>query len=104
MDQPDVVDNREGSRFEIRLDGVLAGYAEYRRSPSTLSLTHTVGVDRWVGHGVGSALARAALAAARREGLSVLPFCPFIRSYLARHEEYLDLVPADQRDRFELPG
>jgi predicted GNAT family acetyltransferase len=38
----------------------------------------------------------------RRRGLRVLPFCPFVRSYIARHSEYLDLVPEKQRAAFGL--
>jgi len=35
----------------------------------------------------------------------VLPYCPFIRSYIQRHPAYLDLVPADRRAEFALtPG
>jgi hypothetical protein len=32
----------------------------------------------------------------------VLPFCPFVKSYIERHGELLELVPADQRERFGL--
>jgi hypothetical protein len=35
-------------------------------------------------------------------GESVLPFCPFVRSYIAGHDEYLDLVPSEMRARFQL--
>jgi hypothetical protein len=33
----------------------------------------------------------------------VLPSCPFVRSWIARHEDYLDLVPTDRRGEFDLP-
>jgi hypothetical protein len=32
----------------------------------------------------------------------VLPFCPFIRRYIAEHGDYLDLVPKSERERFAL--
>jgi len=47
---------------------------------------------------------RTALLEARSDGLSVLPFCPFVRSYIAGHTEYLDLVPEDMRAKFDLPA
>jgi predicted GNAT family acetyltransferase len=96
------VDNPEAGRFEINLDGTVAGFAEYKRSGSTMSFTHTVVDSRFKGRGLGSVLARSALDAARVEGLSVLPFCPFIRDYIQRHPDYLDLVPSGQRLRFKL--
>jgi uncharacterized protein len=42
------------------------------------------------------------LDAARAGGLAVLPFCPFVRRYIQRHREYADLVPANERPRFDL--
>jgi predicted GNAT family acetyltransferase len=46
---------------------------------------------------------QAALDAARRRKLAVIPECPFVRGWLAKHPEYQDLVPADERERFGLP-
>jgi uncharacterized protein len=100
--QPRVVDNPQAGRFEIHLDGQRVGVAMYNRSPSSISFTHTVVDSRYSGRGLGSALAHGALDAARAEGLSVLPFCPFIRAFIEEHTEYVELVPPDQRARFHL--
>jgi uncharacterized protein len=99
-----VVDVPERSRFEIRVDGEVAGFAEYRRRPGVIAFTHTLIDPRFEGQGLASQLVRTALSEARSEGISVLPFCPFVRSYLAGHTESLDLVPEDMRARFELPA
>jgi hypothetical protein len=32
----------------------------------------------------------------------VLPHCPFVKSYIAKHPEYLDLVPEAERGGFGL--
>jgi predicted GNAT family acetyltransferase len=99
-----VVDNPEKHRFELVADGEVAGFVTYKRDATTLSLNHTE-VDRpFEGQGLGSVLIRDALDAARASGASVLPFCPFVRRYLQRHPEYLDLVPPAERARFELPA
>lgn len=103
--EPTVVHDPGKSRFEIRQDGAVVGFADYQRNGSTVSLTHTVVDPAFEGRGLGSALARTALDAARDQGDTVLPFCDFIRSYVEQHPEYLDLVPAGQRTRFGLaPG
>lgn len=100
-----VVDDPGAGRFEILVDDAVAGFAEYKRRGSALAFTHTVIESAFEGRGLGSALARGALDAAREQGSPVLPFCPFIRSYIQRHPGYLDLVPQEQRARFELtPG
>jgi predicted GNAT family acetyltransferase len=99
-----VVDDRAAGRFEILVDGARGGHATYRRTDSTVSLTHTEIDPAYEGKGLGSVLARGALDAIRAEGLSVLPLCPFIRGYIERHPKYVDLVPAQQRERFDLPA
>jgi predicted GNAT family acetyltransferase len=99
---PKVVDNPDASRFEVLLDGEVAGFAEYRRSDGTVAFTHTVIDPGFEGRGLGSVLARGALDATREAGSPVLPFCPFIRGYIQRHPAYFDLVPADRRAEFEL--
>jgi uncharacterized protein len=99
-----VVDHTEAHRFEVRVDGVVAGYAEYRRRGGSVAFTHTVVDDAFEGRGLGSALARGALDAVRAEGSAVLPFCPFIRSWIQRHPDYADLVPEGRRAEFGLSG
>lgn len=99
---PQVIDNTGAGRFEVLVDGEVAGFAEYRRTASSVAFTHTVIEPAHEGRGLGSVLARGALDATRAAGASVLPFCPFIRGYIQRHPAYVDLVPADRRERFGL--
>jgi predicted GNAT family acetyltransferase len=99
-----VADEPERSRFEVRVDGEIAGFAEYRRRPELIAFVHTLIDPRFEGQGLGGRLVRAALDDARAEALDVLPFCPFVRGYIASHlADYLDLVPADHRAHFDLP-
>jgi predicted GNAT family acetyltransferase len=99
-----VVDEPERSRFEIRVDGDVAGFTEYRRRPGLIAFIHTLIDPRFEGRGLASQLVRTALSEARSDGLSVFPFCPFVRSYIAGHTEYLDVVPEDMRAKFDLPA
>jgi predicted GNAT family acetyltransferase len=92
------------SRFEVRVGDDLAGFSEYRRRPGLIVFTHTLIDPRFEGHGLGTKLITAALNQARADGLAVLPFCPFVRSYIADHPaDFLDLVPREFRDAFDLP-
>jgi uncharacterized protein len=97
-----VVDVPDRSRFEVRVDGELAGFAEYRRHSDVIAFTHTLIDARFEGRGLGSRLVREALSEARASGLSVLPFCPFVRGYIAGHHECIDLVPSEMRAKFQL--
>jgi predicted GNAT family acetyltransferase len=99
----EVINNEAQSRFEAHVDGHLA-QAQYERSGDRIVFTHTLVPDALEGRGVGSALARAALDGARAQHLTVVPRCPFIRSYIARHPDYLDLVDPALRAEVERSG
>ena len=86
-----VKDNRARNRFELEQDGEVA-VAEYQREKGLVIFTHTRVPPALEGRGVGSRLARGALDAVRAEGLKVLPLCPFIKAYIAKHEAYQDLL------------
>jgi predicted GNAT family acetyltransferase len=45
---------------------------------------------------------RGALDTARARRLAVLPECPFVRGWIAKHPDYVDLVPEAERGRFDL--
>lgn len=99
-----VKDNPDASRYEI-LDGdTVAGFAAYRLSGDRISFTHTETEEAYAGQGLGKQLAEGALDGARARGLAVLPFCPFIRGFIAKNPDYLDLVPGAERARFDLPA
>lgn len=87
-----VVNDAHTQRYLITLDGVPAGYAQYRDEPGRRVFVHTRIDQDFAGHGVGSTLARGALDDTRTAGLMVVPCCPFIRAYIDRHAEYRDLV------------
>jgi uncharacterized protein len=101
--EPEIVvtDAPERRRFEVTVDGELAGFLVYRAKKGLLALIHTEVEDRFEGHGLGGRLARFALDQARGQGLDVLPFCPFVNDWMKRHREYVDLVPAQYRADFD---
>ena len=96
----EVRDNRDEDRYEIRVDGQLAGFAQYRLRPGTISFVHTEIDPEREGAGLGSRLIRFALDDARSRELSVVPICPFVAGYIGRHpDDYLDLVAPAMRRR-----
>jgi uncharacterized protein len=97
-----VADHPEMERFEIYADGEIAGFIDYRLRDSMISFLHTQTDNRFRGQGVASRLVQSSLDAARERHLAVLPYCPFVRSWIADHPAYADLVPADQRANFDL--
>ena len=88
---PEVVNDKESSRFTLSRDGHMARL-EYQRFPDKVVFTHTEVPRELEGSGVGGSLARTGLEWAREQGLRVVPVCPFVAAYIRRHPEYVDLV------------
>jgi hypothetical protein len=87
---PVIRDNPSRHCYEAEIDGHLA-YVVYRREPGVITFVHTEVPKELAGRGVGSALARHVLEAARAEGLKVVPMCPFIAAWMKKHPEFDDL-------------
>jgi uncharacterized protein len=96
------VDVPEASRYELRLGGRLIGIAAYRRRNGRIVFLHTEIDESVEGRGFGGVIASGALDDGRRQGLEVIPLCPFIAAYIERHPEYEDLVAPGYRDRSAL--
>ena len=92
---PDLIDNVAMHRFELPLDkeGVIAA-AYYRVDGDKVVLTHTEVPPEYGGRGIGSRLARGVFEAIRASGRKIVPQCPFIGTFAARHPEYADLITA----------
>ena len=93
MSDVEVTDNPEENRYEARIGGELAGFAEYHLTKSSIVFTHTETLEQFKGQGVATALARHALDDVRAKGeREVVPVCPFFHGYIDDHAEYADLV------------
>ena len=95
-------DNPAEYRYEVHVDGELAGFATYHLSGPRITLIHTEVDDAYEGQGIGKLLAEYVLDAARDAGLAVIPKCPFMATYIKETDEYVDLVPEDRRAEFGL--
>lgn len=89
-----VTDNKDAGRLEARADGQLAELT-YRIRAGRLVLIHTEVPAELEGHGIGGRLVEAAIAQANGEGLTIVPICPFARSWLERHPGAAATVPVD---------
>jgi len=88
-----VSDNAELNRYEVFVDGTLAGFAQYRLRDGRITMFHTEVEPAYGGQGVGSRLVKVALDDVRDRGLKVVPTCPFVAAYARDHaDEYPGLV------------
>jgi uncharacterized protein len=95
-DAPQVTNNEAASRFELEVDGRLTEL-DYRRNGKRLVLIHTEVPVELEGRGIGGMLVSAAVDHAAREGMTVVPLCPFARSWLERHADVAARAPVDWR-------
>ena len=85
-----VVDRADDGLFVLEVDGGVDGpVAElfYRVEGDYLVLIHTEVPEALEGRGIGRTLVREALDRAARDGLTVVPLCPFARGWLQRHPD-----------------
>lgn len=86
-----VENNPPENRFEVNVDGETAVLL-YEQSDNQLTILETLVPEAIEGRGIGSALAKAGLEYARDNNLRVMVICPFVKAYIQRHPEWLDIV------------
>lgn len=79
------------SRYELLVDGELAGIADYREGDGALVFPHTEIHPAHRGKGLGEILVRGAMDDVRAAGQKVVPSCWFVREFLDTNPDYTDL-------------
>lgn len=85
-------------RFEIAVAEGAAGFAEFVDHDGRRVFFHTEIGEEFGGRGLAKVLVRRALDATRAEGLTIVPVCPFVKKYLAKHDDWADVVSAPTRE------
>ncbi len=91
MQTPAIHHDVTASRFELQVEGGLAECA-YRLQGDVMNIVHTEVPPASEGRGIAAALVHAALGYARARGHKVQPSCSYVRAYMRRHPETLDLL------------
>ncbi|KIF71421.1 acetyltransferase [Streptomyces sp. AcH 505] len=90
MTDLDIRDNRQQGRLEAYEDGKAAGVIAYFTldgTPRALVAVHTVVDEGHEGKGIAGALVREFYAMAAREGVPVVPLCPYAAKWAERHPD-----------------
>jgi predicted GNAT family acetyltransferase/glutaredoxin len=86
-DDLEVTHNEAGKRYVAKLGDREIGHAAYHRRENRIAFTHTEIDSACEGRGFGTKLVAEAVADAQRQGLQIVPLCPFVAAYLRRHPE-----------------
>ncbi|MDQ0792504.1 GNAT family N-acetyltransferase [Streptomyces sp. B1I3] len=91
-------DDREHGKLVAYEDGTVAGTIAYfvmYPEPGALVAVHTVVKPAYEGKGIAGALAREFYAMAAREGVPVVPLCPYVAKWAGRHPELAPEAPEE---------
>ena len=86
-----IVNNLQANQFEWR-DGTDRAILTYRVQGNVIAYRHTVVPPALRNRGIAAELAAHAIEYARASKLKVVPLCPYVLAYLAKHPEYSDLL------------
>ncbi|MGW7362873.1 GNAT family N-acetyltransferase [Streptomyces sp. NPDC054841] len=98
MADPELRDDRAAGRLEAYEDGVFAGHIAYftmDSEPAGLVAVHTVVESGHEGKGIGGSLVREFYTMAAREGVPVVPLCPYAAKWALRHPDEAPVPPAE---------
>ncbi len=99
----EITNNSARSRYEIFIEGELAGFADYTFSGDTITFPHTEIFPQFGGRGLGSALIEFALNDVASLGKFVAPVCPFVSKAIAKNpDKFLKLVLESERIKYGL--
>jgi predicted GNAT family acetyltransferase len=87
-----VRENPEERRFELVVDGAVAGLAAYRVRDGVTVITHSEIDPEFRGRGLGNDLAKLTLDRLRDQQARVVTACPFFAKYVTEHREYDDIL------------
>ncbi|MEM7380093.1 MAG: GNAT family N-acetyltransferase [Bacteroidota bacterium] len=91
MENYELIDNQASKQYEFHVDGTVPRI-EYIKAKDKIYLTHTEVPKGLEGRGIGTAIVKAALEDVERQGLTLIPLCPFVALYIKRHPEWKRLV------------
>ncbi|GHF59814.1 N-acetyltransferase [Kitasatospora xanthocidica] len=82
----------ERHRYEILVDGELAGFTEYRDHEEQRVFYHTEIDEAFAGQGLASRLVQDALTDVRAAGKRIVPICPYVAKFLTKHDDFADIT------------
>ena len=89
-----VADHPDESRFVFAAEGAEAELV-YRQEGDRLILIHTGVPESLGGRGIGGQLVQFAVQRAAREGLTMVPWCPYARRWLSEHPDVAGAASID---------
>ena len=84
--------NDAAGRYELFVDGVLAGVADYTERGDVLEFPHTEIDPQRRGQGLGAVLVQGALDDVRPTGRKVVPSCWYVAQWIDENPSYREML------------
>jgi predicted GNAT family acetyltransferase len=94
----EVVHRPERSCYELLIDGRVVGLTDYVDLGDAVEIPHTEVDPSMQGQGLAGRMVAVVLDDLRERARLVVPTCPYVRTFIDRHSEYVELL------RPEFPG
>ncbi|MDP2358750.1 MAG: DUF5996 family protein [Beijerinckiaceae bacterium] len=85
-------DGPSKGRYRLVVDGLEAEMTYSRAGKGLIIIDHTEMPAALRGRKIGERLVRQAIEDARRDGIAIMPLCPFAKAQIGRHPEWQDVV------------
>ncbi|WP_313409938.1 GNAT family N-acetyltransferase [Aeromicrobium sp.] len=83
---------QDPDRFEITVDGKVAGFTQFVDADGRRIFFHTKIDEEFGGQGLAGTVVGEALDRTRGDGLRVVAVCPYVAKYLEKHPGYEDVT------------
>lgn len=83
--------NEDLAQFELKV-GEHVALIKFKNAGSKIALIHTEVPDALAGTGAAAALVEKTLTWIQEQGKMVLPFCPFVFSFIRKHPDWKSIV------------
>ena len=87
-----LIDNEERHQYEFHVDQYTPKIEYIKSTNGEIYLTHTEVPTQLGGKGIGSQLVEKALKDIEKQGLRLVPLCPFVAGYIHKRPEWKRIV------------
>ncbi|GAA1336531.1 GNAT family N-acetyltransferase [Arthrobacter roseus] len=87
-----VIRNEERNRYEITVDGDVAGFIDFREGEGYMDFVHTEVKENFSGQGLAGQLTKGAVSDAVSTGAMVKPTCTYVAKWFQKHPEFREYV------------
>ncbi len=87
-----LIDNEERHQYEFHVDQYTPKIEYIKSTNGEIYLTHTEVPTQLGGKGIGSQLVEKVLKDIEKQGLRLVPLCPFVAGYIHKHPEWKRIV------------